>query len=276
MGTIIIKHVERIEAATLGPWGLATRRSANWVAAGRLPRSGGPQLASDRSEPVNRSVGRLATRVSRRSCRLFGDSGREQRRTQPDPRRAPRGPASRAACALRLGRRATLANLPVLRAYQAHYSLPGRRTTCCASSNRWRSRAASCQARAAHWSAPCLPPSSSSLLLTAGHDVAALAPPLVVDCSRAGDRFVGISGQERELKPGDMLMRDGLGIISAVLNGPDQRTRLSGSTSRALFVTYAPSDVPLAAIHAHLDEIVDYVRLSDPQSETVQRLILSD
>ena len=39
--------------------------------------------------------------------------------------------------------RATLANLPVLRAYQAHYKPAGRHTTRSASSNRWRSTAAS-------------------------------------------------------------------------------------------------------------------------------------
>jgi DNA/RNA-binding domain of Phe-tRNA-synthetase-like protein len=114
----------------------------------------------------------------------------------------------------------------------------------------------------------------SSLLLTAGHDVDALVPPLLVDCSQAGDRFVGISGQERELKPGDMLMRDGRGIISAVLNGPDQRTRLSETTRRAVFVTYAPAGVSPADVQAHLDQIVEHVRLVDPLAEVAQSVIL--
>ena len=71
-----------------------------------------------------------------------------------------------------------------------------------------------------------------------------------------------------------MLMRDGQGIISAVLNGPDQRTRLSETTTRALFVTYAPAGISPAAVQAHLDQIVDYVRLADPHAEVAQSLVL--
>jgi len=96
----------------------------------------------------------------------------------------------------------------------------------------------------------------------------------VVDCSQAGDRFVGINGQERELKPGDMLMRDGLGIISAVLNGPDQRTRLSETTTSALFVTYAPAGISCADVQRHLEQIAANVRLTDPNAEVVDTVIL--
>src|SRR5712691_9728867 len=88
-----------------------------------------------------------------------------------------------------------------------------------------------------------------SLLLTAGHDVDALQPPLVVDRSVADERFVGLGGREQVLRAGDMLMRDHGGIISAVVYGPDQRTRLVGHTRRALFTTYAPAGV-------HADQVL--------------------
>ena len=114
----------------------------------------------------------------------------------------------------------------------------------------------------------------NNVLLTAGHDVDALAAPLLVDCSQAGDRFVGINGQERELKPGDMLMRDSLGIISAVLHGPDQRTRFSETTTSALFVTYAPKGIARADVQRHLEQIAANVRLTDPRAEVVDTVIL--
>jgi DNA/RNA-binding domain of Phe-tRNA-synthetase-like protein len=103
-----------------------------------------------------------------------------------------------------------------------------------------------------------------SLLLTAGHDADALAGDLLVDCSREGDRYVGIGGQEHVLKDGDMLIRDQHGIISAVLHGPDQRTRLGPATRRALFVTYAPSGIPAAAVRTHLDHLAGLVQLAIP------------
>jgi DNA/RNA-binding domain of Phe-tRNA-synthetase-like protein len=114
----------------------------------------------------------------------------------------------------------------------------------------------------------------STLLLTAGHDADVVDGPLVVDASRAGDRFVSISGQERELKNGDMLMRDRLGIISAVLNGPDLRTRLTESTRRALFVTYAPAGIARDDVERHLATIAEYVSYADTGATVTQLEIL--
>jgi DNA/RNA-binding domain of Phe-tRNA-synthetase-like protein len=60
------------------------------------------------------------------------------------------------------------------------------------------------------------------------------------------------------------LMRDGVGIISAVLNGPDLRTRLTESSRRGLFVTYAPAGIDPHDVQRHLDEIARYVSLASP------------
>jgi DNA/RNA-binding domain of Phe-tRNA-synthetase-like protein len=103
-----------------------------------------------------------------------------------------------------------------------------------------------------------------NLLLTAGHDAAAVSGDLMIDCSRAGDRFVGIRGQEILVRPGDMVMRDAEGIISAVLYGPDERTRLQPSTQSALFVTYAPQGIAADGVRSHLHQIAEYVHLVAP------------
>lgn len=109
-----------------------------------------------------------------------------------------------------------------------------------------------------------------SLLLTAGHDLASLEPPIVLDVSRAGERFVGIGGQEHVLRPGDMLMRDGHGIISAVVYGPDRRTQLTDQTRAAMFTTYAPADIGTEAVREHLEGIAELVRVVAPQATTQQ------
>jgi DNA/RNA-binding domain of Phe-tRNA-synthetase-like protein/DNA-binding PadR family transcriptional regulator len=105
-----------------------------------------------------------------------------------------------------------------------------------------------------------------SLLLTAGHDADALRPPLVVDRSEAGERFVGIGGREHTLREGDMLMRDGAGIISAVIYGPDQRTRLVDDTRRVLFTTYGPAGVSVNRINHHLSRLAYALRLGNPSA----------
>jgi DNA/RNA-binding domain of Phe-tRNA-synthetase-like protein len=74
-----------------------------------------------------------------------------------------------------------------------------------------------------------------NLILTAGHDLDAIAPPVRVDVTTGKDRYVQLNGVQAVLKPGDMMMVDGTGIISSVLRGPDPGPRQSAglSVSRA-------------------------------------------
>lgn len=115
-----------------------------------------------------------------------------------------------------------------------------------------------------------------TLLLTAGHDAEALEPPLTLDRSVAGDHFVGIGGREHALREGDMLMRDVEGIISAVIYGPDQRTRLTDQTRRALFTTYAPSGISVAELEAHLDGLAAAVALASPAAVVQLKAVYGD
>ena len=70
-------------------------------------------------------------------------------------------------------------------------------------------------------------------------------------------------------------MRDGQGIISAVLNGPDQRTRLSADDAPRPVRHLRATGISVADVEAHLDQLVTYVRLTTPQAEIAERLILS-
>jgi DNA/RNA-binding domain of Phe-tRNA-synthetase-like protein len=112
-----------------------------------------------------------------------------------------------------------------------------------------------------------------SLLLTAGHDLASLKTPIVLDASRGGEQFVGIGGREQLLRPGDMLMHDGQGIISAVIYGPDQRSQLAQSTRAALFTTYAPAEIGTEPVERHLEQIAELVRIVAPEATVSVRAI---
>jgi DNA/RNA-binding domain of Phe-tRNA-synthetase-like protein len=159
--------------------------------------------------------------------------------------------------------RARLTELPVLRAYQAHYKPFGQTYHVLRQLESVALKGRPLASPSGTLVSAMFAAELSTLLLTAGHDADVVLDPLIVDTSRAGDRFVSIGGQERELRDGDMLMRDGVGIISAVLSGPDLRTRLTESTRRGLFVTYAPAGIGAAAVQHHLDEIARYVSLAD-------------
>ena len=107
-----------------------------------------------------------------------------------------------------------------------------------------------------------------NLLLTAGHDLEAIAAPVAVDATRDGDRYVSMNGAERVLGPGDMKMADREGIISSVLHGPDRRTRIGAGTRSVLFAVYAPAGVGEPAVRHHLESIRANVLLVAPGAET--------
>jgi DNA/RNA-binding domain of Phe-tRNA-synthetase-like protein len=110
----------------------------------------------------------------------------------------------------------------------------------------------------------------ANLVLTAGHDLSALEPPVRADVTTDGDRYVLLNGAEAVLDGGDMMMADGAGIVSSVLRGPDQRTRITPATSGVLFAVYAPTGVGEQVVRAHLEDIRANVELLSPGAETVE------
>jgi DNA/RNA-binding domain of Phe-tRNA-synthetase-like protein len=175
----------------------------------------------------------------------------------------------------RFGRadRATLAALPTIQPYQRHYRAFGQNYHVL----RQVESVAIREQAVASSSALVLAMFAAELhnqLLTAGHDADALKPPLTLDVSRADERFVGLGGREHVLRAGDMLMRDALGIISAVIYGPDERTRLVDETRRVLFSTYAPAGISADQVLAHLEELAGLVGLFAPEAQV--RLWLLD
>jgi DNA/RNA-binding domain of Phe-tRNA-synthetase-like protein len=110
-------------------------------------------------------------------------------------------------------------------------------------------------------------------LLTAGHDADLLEGPLIVDVVAPGDSYVGIGGREVAAARGDMCIRDGAGIVSSIVYGPDDRTRLRQETLAAVFTTYAPPGIGPDAVRRHLEIIATNVRTAAP-SATVSSLAI--
>ena len=168
--------------------------------------------------------------------------------------------------------RASLAMLPTIRAYQRHYRAFGQTYHVLRQLEsvvlKGKPLASPSGLVLAMFAAEL-----DGLLLTAGHDFDALQPPIVVDRSLADERFVGLGGREQVVRAGDMLMRDQGGIISAVVYGPDQRTRLVDHTRRALFTTYAPAGIGPEQVLWHLDQLAMLVRLAAPDARVRLRAI---
>ena len=115
----------------------------------------------------------------------------------------------------------------------------------------------------------------SSLVLTSGHDLHALAGPLLVDAARNGETFTRLSGKEQALKPGDMVVRDAEGVIACVVHGPDFRTRLRAGSDAVLFGAWCPTGVPGAVVDVHLSTLAQLLLKEWPGATVEAPRILS-
>jgi hypothetical protein len=72
-----------------------------------------------------------------------------------------------------------------------------------------------------------------------------------------------------------MMMRDGAGIVSSVLRGPDLRTRITPETRSVVFAAYAPTSVGEDAVRFHLEHIRANVQLVTPEALTQEQTTLT-
>jgi DNA/RNA-binding domain of Phe-tRNA-synthetase-like protein len=114
-----------------------------------------------------------------------------------------------------------------------------------------------------------------TLVLTAGHDVAKLQGPVVMDISREEDQITQMNGVTRVIRAGDMIMRDANGVSCSIIYGQDNRSAISSETSHVLYVAYAPTGVPAEAVGEQLRSIEANVRLFAPMAVTEQRRLIS-
>ncbi len=107
----------------------------------------------------------------------------------------------------------------------------------------------------------------SNLLLTAGHDLDSLSPPVRIEVAHGWERYIRINGQDQELKEGDMYITDQEGVMSSVIYGPDLRTQIKPDTRRVLYTTYAAPGIEPQLVNEHLADIEDLVRVFSPSAE---------
>lgn len=94
-----------------------------------------------------------------------------------------------------------------------------------------------------------------SLLLTAGHDRDLIDGTLTVDLAGSPLVYPGISGKEQRLAAGDLYLSGPAGILSSILGGPDNRTRITADTRRAMYFVYGVEGITDEQIRNHFDLI---------------------
>jgi DNA/RNA-binding domain of Phe-tRNA-synthetase-like protein len=106
-----------------------------------------------------------------------------------------------------------------------------------------------------------------NMLLTAGHDLDAVRGTPTVDVACGDESYIKLNGGEQTLKAGDMYIHDEVGVLSSILYGPDDRTRINPRTTRALFTVYGPAGIGAEQMRSHLEDVWNYARVIAPDAQ---------
>lgn len=110
-------------------------------------------------------------------------------------------------------------------------------------------------------------------LLTAIHDLDELRGTVTVVRTDGSEEFTRYDGVSERCKVNDMAMRDEIGILTSMIQGPTTHARVTPETRAALFCVYAPAGISETALRTHLDTIERYVALVAPTAFTEERFI---
>ena len=112
-------------------------------------------------------------------------------------------------------------------------------------------------------------------LLTAGHDLAKVVAPVVLDAAAGDETYTKLDREKQTAKAGDMMTFDRVGILSTVIHGPDYRSRIGPTTRDALYVTYAPDGISKEQLLDHARDVRDNILLFSPQAAVEPVAVLS-
>jgi hypothetical protein len=110
-----------------------------------------------------------------------------------------------------------------------------------------------------------------SMILTAGHDAAAMRGPLELGIADGAESMPTLGGAVKVPPAGDLVMRDSVGIVASVLLGPDALTPIGPGTQRLLFVAYAPPELGADRVEVHLDRLASLCGLACPGLQRAER-----
>jgi DNA/RNA-binding domain of Phe-tRNA-synthetase-like protein len=114
-----------------------------------------------------------------------------------------------------------------------------------------------------------------TLILTAGHDVAQLEAPVLIDIAREGDEIIQMGANRKDVPGRDMVMRDARGVACTILRGQDNRSPISRATTHVLYVSYVPEEVSERQVRVQLELLEKHVRLFATGCHLEQSTILS-
>ena len=113
-----------------------------------------------------------------------------------------------------------------------------------------------------------------NMLLTAGHDLTMIEAPVRLKTATGAEYYKDLGGRGVTTIAEDFILVDNRSVISSILRGPDQRTRISKQIRKVIYTAYAPTGINNEIIEKHLNDIEGYVSLFSGDASTSLKQII--
>ena len=101
--------------------------------------------------------------------------------------------------------------------------------------------------------------------LSSVHDYSLVEGPLYLDLSNGQELFTFFDGEKKTLKKDDLYIRDKRDIVSAMLYGMDERTKVTEKTREAFYTVYVPFEIEDKKVTSHLEDMAKYLKMNDSE-----------
>jgi DNA/RNA-binding domain of Phe-tRNA-synthetase-like protein len=103
----------------------------------------------------------------------------------------------------------------------------------------------------------------STGLLMGAQDASAIEGELICELAGSGESFRGMRN-EVQCRAGEIVLKDNLGIIASLLQGPDHRTRLKKDTKDVVFFVFSAPGITVNEIHEGTEQICSIFKSACP------------
>jgi DNA/RNA-binding domain of Phe-tRNA-synthetase-like protein len=94
----------------------------------------------------------------------------------------------------------------------------------------------------------------STGLLMGAQDASVIEGELICELAGSGESFKGMRN-EVQCRPGEIVLKDNVGIIASLLQGPDHRTRLKKDTKDVVFFVFSVPGITVSEIHEGTEQV---------------------
>ena len=113
----------------------------------------------------------------------------------------------------------------------------------------------------------------TTCVLSGTHDVDKIMGAVELSSGTEKEPFVGIHGRDVHTYPGDMVARDGGGIIISEIAGADDRTCARPESRHVIYPVFSTPDMSTDIISGAIERLLRYVKVLDPAAETETAII---